>query len=73
MKKMTQKVMLEELRAIDKELNKLYERREELARQAKEMGMYNKVWEKLMDDGESHWSFKKNSLTLSRNHGIMQT
>ena len=55
--KMTQKAMLEELREIDRELNKLFERREELAQQAKEKGWYNKIWEKLMDDGESHWSF----------------
>lgn len=55
--KMTQKAILEELREIDRELNKLHERREELGKLAKEKGWYDRIWEKLMDDGEGHWSF----------------
>ena len=55
--KMTQKAILEELRENDRELNKLFERREELGRLAKEKGWHDRIWDKLMDDGESHWSF----------------
>lgn len=55
--KMTQKAILEELRENDRELNKLFERREELGRLAKEKGWHDKIWDKLMNDGKSHWSF----------------
>lgn len=52
-----QKALLDELRAQDEELNKIFARREEIAKLAKEAGDYDKMWNKLHADKKSHWEF----------------
>ena len=59
MKKTTinEKAIVEELREQDKQLKAIFERREELAKITKEAGCYDKIWEMLFGDHESHYDF----------------
>ena len=49
--------MVEILKAQDKELQKIFAEREEIAKQAKSMDRYDELWEMLYSDGESHYVF----------------
>lgn len=51
------KAIVEELRKQDEQLKVIFERREELAKIAKEAGCYDEIWEMLFGDGEKHHSF----------------
>jgi hypothetical protein len=59
MKKTTinKKEIVEELRKQDEQLKAIFERREELAKIAKEAGCHDKIWEMLFSDHEAHYSF----------------
>ncbi len=48
---------LEELLEQDKELIRIYNRRKEIAEEARRNGLHNELWEMLFADGESHYSF----------------
>ena len=49
--------LVEVLKAQDKELHRLFDEREEIAKQAKIMDRYDELWEMLYSDGESHYIF----------------
>lgn len=49
--------MVEILKAQDKELQKIFAEREEIAKQATSMDRYDELWEMLYSDGESHYVF----------------
>lgn len=49
--------MLEKLKAQDKELQKIFAEREEIAKQAEAMNRYDELWEMLYSDGENHYTF----------------
>lgn len=49
--------MVEILKAQDKELQRIFAEREEIAKQAEAMGRYDELWEMLYSDGESHYVF----------------
>lgn len=49
--------LLKELQEQDEMLKKIFARREELAKIAKENNIYNELWDKLHDDKKSHYSF----------------
>lgn len=51
------KAIVEELRKQDKQLKAIFDRREELAKIAKEAGCYDEIWEMLFGDHEGHYSF----------------
>ena len=55
MKKTTidKKAIVEELRKQDEQLKAIFERREELAKIAKEAGCHDKIWEMLFSDHEA--------------------
>ena len=55
--KISKKKLVEELKEQDQQINAIFARREELRDIAKEAGIYDKVWDMLHSDGESHWSF----------------
>ena len=59
MKKTTidKKAIVEELRKQDEQLKAIFERREELAKIAKEAGCHDEIWEMLFSDHEAHYSF----------------
>ena len=59
MKKTTinKKAIVEELCKQDEQLRAIFDRREELAKIAKEAGCYDKIWEMLFGDHEGHYSF----------------
>jgi hypothetical protein len=52
-----EKAVVEELRKQDEQLKAIFERREELAKIAKEEGCYDRIWEMLFGDHETHYSF----------------
>lgn len=49
--------MVEILKAQDKELQRIFAEREEIAKQAEAMNRYDELWEMLYSDGESHYVF----------------
>lgn len=49
--------LLAELREQEKTYRKLDKRREEIAKLAKGLGVYQRMWDELYSDGESHVSF----------------
>ena len=49
--------MLEILKAQDKELQKIFAEREEIAKHSTSMDKYDELWEMLYSDGESHYVF----------------
>lgn len=49
--------MVEILKAQDKELQRIFKEREEIAKQAEAMDRYDELWEMLYSDGESHYVF----------------
>ena len=49
--------MLEILKAQDKELQKIFDEREKIAKQAETMNRYDELWERLNSDGETHYYF----------------
>ena len=51
------KAIVEELRKQDEQLRAIFERREELAKIAKEAGCHDKIWEMLFKDHEAHYTF----------------
>lgn len=51
------KVIVAELRKQDEQLRAIFDRREELAKIAKEAGCYDEIWEMLFGDHEGHYSF----------------
>lgn len=51
------KAIVEELRKQDEQLRTIFDRREELAKIAKEAGCYDEIWEMLFGDHEGHYSF----------------
>ena len=59
MKKITinKKAIVEELLKQDEQLRAIFDRREELAKIAKEAGCYDEIWEMLFGDHEGHYSF----------------
>ena len=60
MKKYTmkqKKEMVEKLREQDRLLEKIYEEREAIGKEVRENGIYDKIWDMLMSDGKSHWTF----------------
>lgn len=59
MKKTTidKKAIVEELRKQDEQLRAIFERREELAKIAREVGCHDQIWEMLFGDHEAHYSF----------------
>ena len=50
------KYVVKELQAQDKVLIDIFNKREEIAKEAKESGLFNELWEMLFTDGESHYS-----------------
>lgn len=48
--------MVEILKEQDKELQKIFEERRKIAKQAKGMGRYDELWEMLYADGEIHYT-----------------
>lgn len=57
MTKLEMEVLVNELLVQDIELKKIYKRREEIAEMAKNADCYDKMWEMLYADGESHCEF----------------
>ena len=59
MKKTTinKKAIVKELRKQDEQLKAIFERREELAKIAKEARCHDQIWEMLFGDHEAHYSF----------------
>ena len=59
MKKTTinKKAIVEELLKQDEQLRAIFDRREELAKIAKEAGCYDEIWEMLFADHEGHYYF----------------
>lgn len=51
------KYAVKELQVQDMDLLDIFNRREEIAQEAKESGLYNELWEMLFADGKSHWNF----------------
>lgn len=51
------KTIVAELRKQDEQLRTIFDRREELAKIAKEAGCYDEIWEMLFGDHEGHYSF----------------
>lgn len=51
------KAIVEELRKQDEQLKAIFNRREELAKIAKEAECYDEIWEMLFGDHEAHYSF----------------
>lgn len=49
--------LLAELREQDEIYHKLNKRREEITKLAKGLGVYQRMWDELHNDGESHVSF----------------
>lgn len=49
--------MLEILKEQDKELQKIFDEREKIAKQAQAMNRYDKLWEMLDSDGKTHYYF----------------
>lgn len=49
--------LVKELQQQDKEIQALFEKREAIAREAKENGLYNELWEMLFADGNPHITF----------------
>ena len=49
--------MLEILKAQDKELQRIFAERKKIGEQAEMMNRYDKLWEMLYSDGESHYVF----------------
>lgn len=55
--KMTKKQLLQELQEQDEILNKIFARREEIAKISRDKGFYNDIWKSLISDKNTHWSF----------------
>lgn len=51
------KYAVKELQVQDMDLLDIFNKREEIAQEAKESGLYNELWEMLFADGKSHWNF----------------
>ena len=51
------KYVVKELQAQDKDLFDIFNRREEIAKEAKESGLYDELWEMLFADGKRHYNF----------------
>lgn len=49
--------MLEILKEQDKELQKIFDEREKIAKQAQAMNRYDELWEMLDSDGKTHYYF----------------
>ena len=48
--------LVEVLKEQDKELHRIFVERRKIAKQAKEMGRYDELWEMLYADEESHYT-----------------
>ena len=51
------KYVVKELQMQDIDLLDILNRREEIAKEAKESGLYDELWEMLFADGECHYNF----------------
>lgn len=56
-KKIDKKAIVAELREQDAKLKEIFDRREELAKLAKDAGCHDQIWEMLFSDHEAHYSF----------------
>ena len=51
------KYAVKELQVQDKDLQDIFNRRKEIAQEAKESGLYMELYNMLFGDNKSHWSF----------------